>query len=136
MQVPSVTHTPPREGGLTPSTEAAMRVAKAVAARETRTAQQTKSPADDATASNDDATASNEVAEAIGQAVIRAGAPEVQPPVRARLELDVDPVTERVIGRIVDRESGEVLKQIPPESTLKLIEAAEKSFGNLIDRKF
>lgn len=113
---------------LSPAAETAVRVAKAVAAREARSA---ADPGEDAASGNQVGNAS----ESLNTALVRRAAPEVQPPMSARLELDIDPETDRVIGRIVDKETGEVLKQIPPESMLKLIEMAEMAQGAFVDEK-
>ncbi|MGR2737477.1 flagellar protein FlaG [Billgrantia sp. Q4P2] len=43
--------------------------------------------------------------------------------------------TSRVITRIVDRESGDVLRQIPAEEVLAIAERLEELQGNLISLK-
>jgi uncharacterized FlaG/YvyC family protein len=51
-----------------------------------------------------------------------------------QLELDVDQGTGRVLGRLVDPESGEVVVQIPDETTLRLIRRAQELLGSLTNK--
>ena len=46
-----------------------------------------------------------------------------------KLHLSVDDETGRVVGRIIDRESGELLWQVPSDDMLRLIAATEKMLG-------
>lgn len=50
-----------------------------------------------------------------------------------RLMLAVDNETGRVIGRIVDRDSGKLIVQIPSEEMLALIAATKEMLGPLVD---
>jgi uncharacterized FlaG/YvyC family protein len=52
-----------------------------------------------------------------------------------QLQLDIDQTTGRVVGRIIDKESGVMIKQIPSEEALRLIAASQKLLGAVIDRK-
>jgi flagellar protein FlaG len=58
--------------------------------------------------------------------------PSIQP---GQLQLDIDQSTGRVVGRIIDKESGVMIKQIPSEEALRLIAASQKLLGAFIDRK-
>ena len=51
----------------------------------------------------------------------------------ARVELNVDKETGLVIGRVVDRTTGEFIRQIPPEAMVRLIEATKRELGPLVD---
>ncbi|MBZ5488557.1 flagellar protein FlaG [Halomonas aquamarina] len=48
------------------------------------------------------------------------------------LEFEVSEQSSRVITRVVDRESGEVIRQIPAEEVLQLAERLEELQGRLI----
>ncbi len=52
-----------------------------------------------------------------------------------RVQLDVDSSTGRVIGRVVDKQSGEVMRQLPSPEMLKLIAKAKELFGDLVNEK-
>lgn len=41
---------------------------------------------------------------------------------QVKLQLDIDPTTKTVIGRIVDKQTGEVVRQIPTEEVIALKE--------------
>ena len=47
----------------------------------------------------------------------------------------VDEVTQRVTLKIVDKETKEVIKELPPEKTLKMIAKVWEMAGLLIDEK-
>ena len=51
----------------------------------------------------------------------------------ARVELNVDKETGLVIGRVVDRSTGEFIRQIPPEAMVRLIQATKRELGPLVD---
>ncbi|MGY2460634.1 flagellar protein [Vreelandella sulfidaeris] len=48
------------------------------------------------------------------------------------LEFELSEDTSRVITRVVDRESGEVIRQIPAEEVLKIAERLEEMQGQII----
>lgn len=52
-----------------------------------------------------------------------------------RLKLAVDEATGQVIGRIVERDSGKVVTQIPSEEILKLIARTKETLGSLVNEK-
>lgn len=62
---------------------------------------------------------------------------DIQEPatVDTHLQLAVDDSTGRVIGRIVDLDSGEVVKQIPSDEMLQLIAKTKELFGQLVNEK-
>ena len=64
-----------------------------------------------------------------------AASPQGPAKVDTHLQLAVDDSTDRVIGRIVDLESGEVVKQIPSDEMLQLIAKTKELFGQLVNEK-
>lgn len=52
-----------------------------------------------------------------------------------RVQLDVDSSTGRVIGKVVDKQSGEVMHQLPTPEMLHLIAKAKELFGDLVNEK-
>lgn len=52
-----------------------------------------------------------------------------------RVQLDVDSSTGRVIGKVVDKLSGEVMHQLPTPEMLQLIAKAKELFGDLVNEK-
>ena len=50
-----------------------------------------------------------------------------------RLELRIDEATNRVFGRVIDRETGEEVRQIPAESIRHLQAISRELFDSLID---
>ncbi|MBE0461870.1 MAG: flagellar protein FlaG [Halomonadaceae bacterium] len=48
------------------------------------------------------------------------------------LEFDVSEESSRVVTRVIDRESGEVIRQIPAEEVLAIAERLEEIQGRLI----
>lgn len=48
------------------------------------------------------------------------------------LEFELSDETSRVITRVIDRESGEVIRQIPAEEVLKIAERLEETQGQII----
>lgn len=54
--------------------------------------------------------------------------PEISP---GKLHLSVDEETGRVVGKIFDRKSGELLWQVPSDDILRLAAATEKMLGPL-----
>jgi len=66
-----------------------------------------------------------------------ATAPKPAEPVRltgTRIELDVDKITRRFIGRLVDSDTGAVVKQIPSEAMIRLLEKTREMIGALLDK--
>ncbi|TFH85377.1 flagellar protein FlaG [Billgrantia azerbaijanica] len=49
------------------------------------------------------------------------------------VEFELNEVPSRVVTKIIDRESGEVLRQIPAEEVLAIAERLEELRGRLID---
>jgi hypothetical protein len=58
--------------------------------------------------------------------------PPIQP---GQLQLDIDRTTGRVVGRIIDKESGATITQIPSEEALRMIAVSQRLLGAVIDRK-
>ena len=48
------------------------------------------------------------------------------------LEFELSETTSRVITRVIDRESGEIIREIPPEEVLKIAERPEEMQGQII----
>jgi uncharacterized FlaG/YvyC family protein len=51
-----------------------------------------------------------------------------------KLQLDVDPATKTVIGLVVDKTTGEVVRQIPTEEMMALKERSAEVLA-LLDKK-
>ena len=60
----------------------------------------------------------------------RADAPK---PITVRLELRIDDSTNQVFGRVIDRETGEEIRQIPAESIRHLQAISRELFDSLVD---
>lgn len=64
---------------------------------------------------------------------------EIAPPARLpavmELELDIDDNTRTVIGRIVNPETGEIVKQIPSEEMVRLMARNAELLGALLNKK-
>ncbi|HEY4135465.1 MAG TPA: flagellar protein FlaG [Alphaproteobacteria bacterium] len=56
-------------------------------------------------------------------------------PAAMELQLDVDQATRTVIGRIVDKQTGEVVKQIPSEEMVHLMARNAELLGALLNKK-
>ncbi len=54
--------------------------------------------------------------------------PEIE---AGKLQLSVDDETGRVVGRVIDRETGELLWQMPSDDTLRMIAATDELLGPL-----
>lgn len=50
------------------------------------------------------------------------------------LSLDIDRDLNIVLAKIIDRKSGEVIKQIPPEETVALMKYLKENPGTLVSR--
>ncbi len=61
--------------------------------------------------------------------------PEIPKSQRFRLELRIDDNTKKVFGRVIDKESGEKVREIPAEGIRQLQAISRKLFGSLIDEK-
>jgi flagellar protein FlaG len=53
----------------------------------------------------------------------------------ASINISVDPSTKTVIVQVKDRETGDTVRQIPPESALQVSRNIERLTGILVDRK-
>ncbi len=51
------------------------------------------------------------------------------------LQFSVDESTGRTVIKVIDKESGDVIKEIPPEEALRLAEKIQEMSGLLFDRK-
>jgi flagellar protein FlaG len=54
---------------------------------------------------------------------------------RSTLTFKMDESAHRIVVTIIDKETGEVIRQIPPESVLKQAEALKELSGMLFDKK-
>jgi flagellar protein FlaG len=77
-------------------------------------------------------TASNEPSE-LEKAVARVR--EVFQSVEPRLQFEIDPDLHRVIVKVMDGESGQVIRQIPPQEVLDLAKNIQASTGLLFRRQ-
>lgn len=55
--------------------------------------------------------------------------------VKMRAELRYDEHLNRVVGRILDEETGEEIREIPPEELLQLYAKTREMLGPLVDEK-
>ena len=53
--------------------------------------------------------------------------------VNSRVELTVNKEAGIVVGRVINRETGEVIREIPSEEMVRLIEATKRALGPLVD---
>ncbi|MFD0390279.1 flagellar protein FlaG [Tistrella bauzanensis] len=53
---------------------------------------------------------------------------------QVKLAIDIDTNTGDLVGRLIDRTTGETVEQLPPEKTLKMIAALREMVGALVDR--
>tara|TARA_R110002126_G_scaffold7828_13_gene37838 strand:- start:2530 stop:2892 length:363 start_codon:yes stop_codon:yes gene_type:complete len=51
------------------------------------------------------------------------------------VQLSVDDASGRVIGRVIDLRSGDVVRQIPSDEMLQLIAKTREFFGDLVNEK-
>ena len=51
------------------------------------------------------------------------------------VQLSVDDASGRVIGRVIDIQSGDVVHQIPSDEMLQLIAKTKEFFGDLVNEK-
>lgn len=51
------------------------------------------------------------------------------------LRLSVDRELDRVVARVVDSESGEVIREVPPEELVELAKTLRALMGQLLDRR-
>lgn len=51
------------------------------------------------------------------------------------LRLSVDRELDEVVARVVDSESGEVIREVPPEELVKLAKTLRALMGQLLDRR-
>lgn len=70
----------------------------------------------------------------IAQAVQALDKAELPVPMVVRSELNVDDRSDRVFTRTVDRETGETVRQIPDEETLRLIRRNREQFEKLLNK--
>lgn len=56
-------------------------------------------------------------------------------PFQYQIELRVDEATGRVVARVIDRESGEVVRQVPPEYVLQLAMYIDAWLGRVLDAR-
>lgn len=57
------------------------------------------------------------------------------PAVDTLVQLSVDDVSGRIIGRVIDIQSGDVVAQIPSDEMLQLIAKTKEFFGDLVNEK-
>lgn len=53
-----------------------------------------------------------------------------------RLEFHVDDATGRLVAEVVDRETGETVRQVPPEHVLRIAMYLECLIGRLLDHRW
>ena len=73
--------------------------------------------------------------DALTETFRRMAPPDDPMPANTLLKRAVDEPTGRVIGRIVDMESGDLVRQIPSDEMLQLIAKTKELFGQLVNEK-
>ncbi len=56
-------------------------------------------------------------------------------PSRVEVRMTVDEQLDRVVARVIDRDSGKVVREIPPEALLDLARKMHALIGALYDRR-
>ncbi len=51
------------------------------------------------------------------------------------IRFDIDSRTDRIIVRVVDRDSGEVIRQVPPDEVLSIIASVNEMLGVFMDER-
>ncbi|AFK52915.1 flagellar protein FlaG [Tistrella mobilis] len=82
----------------------------------------------------EDQSSGSKAAEALAKALREQGIDLGSMASQVKLALDIDTNTGDVVGRIVDRSTGEVVEQLPPEKTLRMIAALREMVGAVVDR--
>jgi flagellar protein FlaG len=59
----------------------------------------------------------------------------VELPAKVELRMSLDREIDRVIARVVDSDTGEVVREVPPEDLVDLARAMKALMGTLLDRK-
>lgn len=52
-----------------------------------------------------------------------------------RLQFEVNEKSNRIIVKIIDQESGEILSEIPPENIVEMLDSIQEYVGLLVDKK-
>lgn len=52
-----------------------------------------------------------------------------------KLKFDIHENSNRIVVKVIDQDSGEILSEIPPEKIIEMIDSVQKSIGLLIDKK-
>lgn len=68
----------------------------------------------------------------LAREIIARQAPELP---QRELRLDIDRSSGRVVGTILDKNSGDVVAQIPSEEILALLEKTREMLGPLVDQQ-
>jgi flagellar protein FlaG len=54
-------------------------------------------------------------------------------PLPAHVELDIDRGSGRVVGRFIDNQTGDIVRQVPTEEMLRLLAKTRELIGTLFD---
>ncbi len=65
----------------------------------------------------------------------RAISPHGLTTVDTRVQVDIDKPSGRVIGRVIDKQTGELIRQVPPKELLRLLAKTREMLGALFDKK-
>jgi flagellar protein FlaG len=84
----------------------------------------------DAKVPQDQGNAKNDV-ESVGNDVVR----RYYESQHARLVFEKDDTTGKMVARLKDPLTGELIRQVPPEELLKVAESVNRYLGLLVDRK-
>jgi hypothetical protein len=68
-------------------------------------------------------------------AALGAEGPRIPPPRHVDVKFQVDTQLDRVIAKIVDSETGEVVREVPPEDLVELARRVTALVGAMFDRR-
>lgn len=52
-----------------------------------------------------------------------------------KLQFEVNEKSDRIVVKIIDQDSGEILSEIPPARVMEMLESVQDSVGLLVDKK-
>jgi hypothetical protein len=68
-------------------------------------------------------------------AALGADGPTIAPPRHLDVRFQVDSSLDRVVAKVVDSETGEVVREVPPEELLELARRVTALVGAMFDRR-
>lgn len=52
-----------------------------------------------------------------------------------KLKFEIHEKSNRIVVKVIDQDSGEILSEIPPEKVIEMIDSVQESVGLLVDKK-